>query len=1368
MSIKKVKLYKPLPVIPLFLRPVWLLILLFIPFCIPAQTVAYLGMENGLSNNTVTSVFKDRRGFMWFGTFDGLNRYDGYNFTKFRRLAGDSTTLPDNYITAIEEDAEGRLWVGTKKGAAILNEKSLSFSMLKYRAADKKTMPLTRPVTCIKRDQAGRVFIATEGAGLLMAERGAGFSVQISGSADTLVRSIETDRQLNIWFLSASRGLCLYTSSSGKVRAVAPSLKNGNCLKFDLNGLLWTGTNAGLYIYNKQRNELAPFRAAAPGLDRSRIMHISLEAGGKLWVSTDGDGVSLVDGTARRIVKTLKQEDKSLLSSNSVYAVFSDQDHRIWIATMRGGINIIDPKKDRFRTVKHEPYNNNSLIHNTVMSFCEDGDNIWIGTDGGGISVWNRRSNSYRHHVFNVADRYAAGANQVPSIIKDEEQNIWIATYGTGVKKLNRANGRFEAISFERSETGAKYVWKLFMDSKKEIWAGCIKGRWAGDFKSGLFRFDRQQGRFVSVAGFPEVLSMTEDRQGNLWTGTLTGVTWLNKKTGKRNSWNIDAYVRDLYTARDGKIWIGTYGRGLWMYDPRTARFRSFTEEFGLPNNVVVTVEEDRSGFLWLGTFNGLSKFNPKSLRFENFYATDGLQSNQFNYNASLKLTTGEMLFGGIRGFNIFNPDSIRVYKNFPGLFVTGIKVLNSEIRPGSEFIKDASDIYSVSHIVLPYEKSMLSIDLVALEYSLPDKIQYAYYLDGWDKAWNYVNNLRTINYSRLNEGTYTLRIRSTNSSGIWNAREKIIKITVLPPWYRSWWACCFYMLAAGSLVYGYVRYQRNQARLHYEVKLANLKAVQEAELNEKKSSFFTNIAHEIRTPLTLIVNPIKDLLNNDGKNINLVDISAVYRNTRRLLSLADQLLLFKRTENEVSEQHPEVLDLADVCNEVFLCFTNQVKAKAINYNFECFAEHINVFADREKVEIVLFNLLSNAVKYTPEKGTVTLYLGETGGDAEILVKDSGPGIPEEAGERLFDKFYRVAQSNQLPKKKGFGIGLFISRKIADQQAATLTYSSSTEGTVFRYKLPRRMEDLPPALEFKPESAQDTGIMSDVLLDIHETRKFPLEQNLTNFSPDIPVFAEHRAHLLIIDDDDELRSYIRQMLLDTYTVSEAENADLGFTMMRQALPDLIICDVVMPGTSGVEFCLKTKESKEFGHIPLILLTGTSSPEVKLKGIECGADDYVTKPFEKDMLLARIKSLLKGRDSLRRFFFNEVTLQKNNEKVSEEYRVFLRQCIEIVEKHLRDDNFNVKVLAKEIGTSHSTLYRKVKSMSDLSVTEFIRYIRLKKAAELMINTDMMIKEIAYVVGFEDIKYFREQFSKVFGLNPSGYIKKYRYTLRSAGN
>lgn len=1301
---------------------------------------------------------------MWFGTLDGLNRYDGYNFVKFRNRYRDTTSLPYDIITCITSDKQGNLWVGTQKGLGRLNNRSFSFSPLTYQKADGTSAVLENAVNDVKLGQDGRAFIATTDMGLLLCSANGHLAQRIplklqgrNRLSSYTVTAMCFNGNNEVWMTVENVGLCAYNIKTDSWKLLTAGFQNATSVEKDNSGDLWIGTVNGLYRYSAALKAIFRFSYKDQSLNNCKVFDLQLDKAGKLWVATDGKGIIEINTKSGQEYSIREGEGKGALTSDAIYNIYEDEMSRKWIGTLRGGINILGDKKNQFITYQHQPGNTNSLVNNFTFSFCEDNSKIWIGTDGGGVSLWDRKTQHFVNYNLATDNNKVLSDNRVSSIIKDHLGDIWLGTYGgTGVRRFDRKENRFRPIKFNSSSV-YNAVWKLLNDDEHRIWASCLRGSRNDHVRNRLFVYNTNKLCFepapFDVKG--DVLSIIDAEEGCLWLGGFSGFMHANKQTGINKTYELGAAVRALHKSKSGLIWLGTYGRGLMSFNPKSNKFKVYDETNGLCNNKVLNIEEDKNGFIWISTYFGISKLDPKLNKIQSFYAADGLQSNQFYYNASTLLSTGDIMFGGIKGFNLFNPDSIRQTKLFPPLVTTSIRIANTEVNSSNEYLRGASNIYGIAEICLPYDKAIFSLEYVALEYSLPEKIQYAYKLSGRDRAWVNVNNQRTINYTHLNEGEYVLQLRSTNSSGIWNPAVRKIHITILPPWYRTWWAYLMYVTLLAGSVFGYLLYHRKQIQLAYEVKLIK-------EVNEKKIAFFTNISHELRTPLTLIVNPLKDLLQSDGPRLELIDISSVYRNSRRLLSLVDQLLLFRTSENEVSDLKPGVIDMKEVCYEVFLCFTNQVKAKNIAYNFLCTQDRIMVYADREKLEIVLFNLLSNAIKYTPAGGMVELKLTESYNQIEFCITDSGPGIPADAGQKLFDKFYRLPQGAETVAQSGFGIGLFLAKKFVDLHLGHISYSCDAAlGTTFNVILPKNNKELVEKSQAKTSIQSNTlPLLQEIVLEGTTQGQVKRAFKEDKQSEVLEGIVHAKPVVLLIDDDEEVRGYIRSLLENVYVVHEAENAEVGFHLVLEHQPDIIVCDVIMHGMTGVEFCTTMKEAPSLSHIPIILLTGTSSPEIKLKGIECGADDYISKPFESDLLVARIKSLIKGRDLLKDYFFNEITLKNNALKVPAEYSDFLYKCIEVIERFLDDENFTVIALAEEIGMSRSKLYRKIKSISGLSNTEFIRYIRLRKAAELMVQTDLQIKEISYKVGFQDIKYFREQFFKLFKMNPSDFIRKYR--------
>lgn len=1316
------------------------------------EPLEYLGIENGLSNNSVTTIFQDHYGFMWFGTYDGLNRYDGYSFKVFKNRWGDEQSLINNHIISIAEDHENRIWVGTEKGVVYYNySNSKIFAVYFHPAGQTKVKKITSRINSLAADVNGNLYIASEEDGLLICKKGSSICEQVIGLGNTSVYNLQKlliDKQNRIWVFANGVGLCRYNSQFNKLFLVNNQLKGINCLTPNNNcTFIWMGGEGGLYKYDIANNNVINLNLSGFKLTNKNIMHLYLDKQERIWIGTDGGGVNIIDPATGKVSNMLPGEQKGSLSSGSVYDIYEDRDSRKWIATLRGGINIIDYRNHQFKGISHDPQNKNSLVNNFTRSFCEDTDgNIWIGTSGGGLSFWNTKLNTYTNYTHNETDPKSLSSDFVMSIVNDYKNNIWIATFNGGINRFNKATGKFDRYTcFNTYAKGEdRNAWRLFQDSHFNLWVSATRGGALYLYNRAIDKFEMFDHTLMSINCF------CEDKAGVLWAGTNSELIKIDVKNKHHQIIPVNLAIYAIHEDKHGSLWVGTDGGGLLQFNRKNKTFVRFTETDGLTDNAVLNILEDNSGFLWLSTYNGISKFNPRLKTFKNYYASDGLQSNQFNYNAALKLKLGEFLFGGIKGFNRFNPDSVKQQVSAPKVFLTALRVNNVPIEQDSGY-KDKGAI-NLTNITLPYDKAVISADFVAIEYSFPDKISYAYYLEGWDHVWNNSGKIKVANYSRLTEGHYILRIKSTNSDGVWSNNQRVVYITVLPPWYRTWWAWCIYISAVIALVYFYWLYKARQTKLKHEIEIAYIKADKEKELNEKKLAFFTNISHEFRTPLTLIINPIKDMLNLSKNNAHNSDLNIVYRNARRLLSLVDQLLLFRKTESENDRLKIVKLNFSHLCHEVFLCFTYQAKIKNINYEFNCSDENIEVYADREKIEIALFNLISNALKFTPDDGHVTMDIKDSEEFIEVKVTDSGCGIPENIGDRLFEKFYKA--QNKSAVKTGFGIGLYLVKNFVDSHNGQITYQSNTAGTSFLIRLNKGKTHFGNSLIF--EDITDGSIYLEELIEELPKQQTIEQQEIIS----LDMLISDQQSMLVIDDNEEIREYIKRIFKPHYKLYEACNGENGLQLIKEFLPDIVISDVVMQGMTGIELCKLMKEDTSLNHIPVILLTAELTPDIKLQGIEVGAYDCISKPFEKELLMARISAILKNRSNLQKYFYNEITLQSNNLKISEEYKDFLNKCITVVESYLNDTDFNIKILASELGMSHSNLYKKVKSISGQSVNGFVRFIRLRKSAELLINTNCNVNEAAYRVGLSDIKYFREQFHKLFGMNPSEFIKKHR--------
>lgn len=1321
------------------------------------SVIKRLGITDGLSNNSVRCIYQDKRGFMWFATYDGLNRFDGREFRVYRNKIGDSTSLPHNYIYTLQEDAAKQLWVGTGQGLSIFDPALERFSRVYYiREQGSSPQLIDFSLYCIKPDAAGNMYGGTNGFGLLVRKKGESIcrvipcmigGKRISGYS---VSDIVITPNSVLAFVSG-QGLFRLDHATQVLLPLNNEVRFANCLRPDQSGTIWVGSENGLYQYSEKASKYLLHFTGKPGeLSDNNVTSITTDKDNNLWIGTDRGGITIYT-TDKRFMYVAAGEGADKLSSESVFSLLRDKEERIWIGTIKGGCNVIDKQMARFTTIIRDPFSANTIPVSTIYSFCETKDkDLLIGTDGGGLSVWNRSTNRFLNYNHQSGNPNSLSHNAVIKMLEDHEGRLWVGTFGGGINLFNKSGGQFKPYPCidEDNNYENRFISLLYEDRQQTIWAST--------FNDGLlYRFDRAANRFVQLHDrqLSNMVSMLEDRSGNLWAGNSNRLFLIDRTGNKHKQYEIGKPVRAIYEDRTGQLWLGTEGGGLLLFDRQTGKvIQRFSDADGLCNNGVLNIREDSTGQLWMSTFNGLSCFNYKTKQFKNYYQSDGLQSNQFTYNAAIQLSTGELVFGGINGFSLFRPEEILPRHYMPPVFITNMLINSKPVSAVSEYVRSAGDM-GIAALKVPYNEAVFTFSFNALEFTSPEKINYAYYLEGWDKNWNYSGNINTINYNNLSEGTYTLHLKSTNVNGQWNEQETRLRLVILPPWYRSWWAYLIYIIAAGSLIWLYLRYRSQQSRLKYKMKLTELNAEKEKEINEKRQSFFTNITHEFRTPLTLIINPLKDLVNGKQK-AEQGDMELVYRNARRLLSLVDQLLLFRKTESETGNLQVAKLDMRQMGEETYSFFIQQARAKHIRYSFDCPESLPEVYGDREKLQIVFYNLLSNALKYTPDHGAISFRIWDEGNRVLAEVADSGPGIPPETGSRLFEKFYQV-NKKEAKAKAGFGIGLYLVKQLVEEHKGLIWYESETgKGTRFRVSFQTGHQHFGNIPVQETSNAASHELLDEIIAGEEAIPVLKLQTD------GLESVVSEKHSILITDDNPQMRSYLVQVFNQDFIVYEAGSGEEAFKVAGECKPDIIISDVVMETISGIELCRQVKERADLSHIPFVLITGSYSPESKLKGIEAGADDYITKPFEKDMLVARVLSLIKKQQNLQKYFYNEITHQQHTLNISAEYKEFLEACIAAVERNLDKDDFNIQVLAQDMGMSHSKLYKKIKTISGQSANSFIRYIRLRKAAELFINSDYNINETAFYVGIKDIKYFREQFTRTFGMKPSAYIEKYR--------
>lgn len=1318
-------------------------------------------IADGLPSKNTTAAFKDRRGFIWVGTENGLCRFDGYNFKIFYHNAGDPASISNNVINTITEDHKGRLWIGTMDGLNVMNPLTEQFQAFHHHENQASSISNSK-IWSLLCDRQGVLWIGTDDGFNRYNERLGSFTSYLPNprSANAIVgksvNAIVEDKNGKLWLGNWSGGLNQFDKKTQQFlnfqQKKPPGLKNPNdiwSLACDDNGSIWVGTYwNGLFNFNprtKTFNPVPPPDNRNPGV--YSILGVSdhtLLIGGStsfFWLDTrthkwellsglanyifgdayqDRDGIIWItakDGLLKLDRKQYKFALKSFDVDNAEVKSIVSKEEQLWVGTSRG-LYLFDQKSGK-RSIFRTGDNQNSLKSNEISKLYFDSKGmLWILTENG-FDSYDLKRKVFTHYDHHSALGSFFNEDVFRDILEVGPGEYYLAT-DAGLKIYNSYNRTFK--HYYNVKNGKHTLSSNHLNSLLKDHTGAI---WIGTYGGGLNRFDRRTGHF-------EVFRSSASSGSGLSSDIIWG----------------------LFQDAEHNIWAATQD-GLNKFDFKKRHFTSFSKKDGFSNNVFKEITADKKGNLWINTENGVSNFDLKSRTIKNFDEGDGLRVSKTLFNNGK-----ELLLAGTAGLIRFDPLAIRFNKAIPPVYFSDFQLFNKTVVPGPEGpLKE--NLNNTRELTLNYDQRVFSFEFVGLNYRHSEKNAYAYKLIGFDTKWNDVGTQRKAGYTNLNPGTYKLWIRASNNDGVWNNQGRILVIHINPPWYATWWAYLLYIAFFCAVVYGYIVYRNKQQDLKYRIKVASLEREKERELSEKKLSFFTNISHELRTPLTLIVNPIKDILHQKEAGQEKNDLNIVYRNSRRLLSLVDQLLLFRKTESENDVLKMVPVNLSKFSNDIFLCFSYLAKNNHITYSFTSVPEEITIYADKDKLEIILFNLLSNALKFTPKGGFVSFSLEAKADQVLIQVTDSGMGIPEDTGEKLFDKFYKIQNKSSL--KMGFGIGLYLVKSFVELHQGKISYSSTPDkGTTFSIEMPLNKQHFGDVALVEADNSEVTYVnelMGTAELEDLDTAKGGDHDQVEN----LDLLLSDFLSILIVDDNEQIIQYLRQMFQDKFKIYEAFDGLEGLDKSRRFLPDVIISDVNMEGMNGIDFCKAIKADPALGHIPVILLTADPTPELRLQGIEVGAYDFISKPFDKELFAAKINTVIKNRSNLQSYFFNEITLKSDRLKVSEEDRGFLQKCVTLIEENLIENDFNVKFLASALGMSHSNLYKKIKATSGQSINSFTRFIRLRKAAELLINTNLNINEVAYRVGISDVKYFREQFQKVFKLTPSEFIKKHRNTF-----
>ncbi|WP_207514476.1 hybrid sensor histidine kinase/response regulator transcription factor [Longitalea luteola] len=1351
--------------------------------CVVAQPLQYpfshLDVSNGLSHNQITSIIKDAKGFMWFGTASGLNRYDGYTFKVFRHKENDSTSINDDLIVKIQEGPHNKLWIDTRNAQCVfdpVSEKNIGSAAAYCRQL---SIPAA-VVTDIVKDKQGCYWFAQNGQGITRYNSAAHtvkrFQRQPVTSTTPDVADMVADNTGTIWVIYSDGLLEGYNTATEKmIFRKADIFKEKAPMQYrvfaDAGNDLWIYTHGlpqGAWCYTTSTNKLVHYHrdAGSTRLNNNLVTGIQQDNNGTIWIITDHGGVNLLNKqTGATSYLENKPEDLKSISQNSINAIYRDNTGIIWLGTYKKGINYYHENIIKFPVYRHLLTDARSLPFDDVNRFVEDDKgNLWIGTNGGGLIYYDRSNGNYRIFKHDPNNANSISNDVIVSLCIDHNKKLWIGSFYGG---LDCYDGK-QFIHYKHDPNDAtsisdNSIWEIYEDAQQQLWVGTLSGG-LNRFLPGIngFRFYRKAPGSVNSN---YIAALAEDLDGNLWIGTESGINVLNKATGKFTYYEHDAKnpnslgnnsVTALLKDSQGNMWVATRG-GLNVFDKATNTFRHFTEADGLAENNILTLLEDNAHTLWLGTTNGISRAwvqknanDALHIQFRNYDERDGLQGREFNENAALKTKRGELIFGGANGFNIISPETIAHNAVVPEVVLTGLRVFDKSPQPG-EVINNRvllqTAISEVKEITLKYHENIFSLEFAALNYSNPEKNRYAYKLEGFNKDWLTADAThRTVTYTNLDPGTYIFRVKASNGDGVWNEQGTALAITILPPFWKTIPAFIIYALLIAAILFAARRLTIQRAHMRFQLAQQKKEAERIHELDLMKLKFFTNVSHEFRTPLSLILAPVEKMLKQDHETEQKKQYQLIYRNARRLLALVNQLLDFRKLEMQELRLYPSVGDIVSFVKEISLSFTDMASARHIHFSFSTDLDGLQISFDPDKVERILFNLLSNAFKFTPEFGTIQVMVGmqhdkndePQPGYVSIKVKDSGIGIPFEDQEKIFERFFQHDVPGSI-LNQGSGIGLAISKEFVRLHQGTIAVESEPgKGTCFTVLLPVQV----PATEA-----------------VTDHRKELLATATAEEPVDVPGRSSRRKPVvLIVDDNEDIRFYLKDNLRRSYTVIEAVNGAEGWEKTKKHQPDLVVSDVMMPVMDGLELCRTIKHDKQTSHIAVILLTARSAAEPKLEAFQAGANDYVTKPFSYEMLQSRIRNLLAQQEAMRKLFQKQVEVNPSEISITSVDEQLIRQSIETVENNISNPEFSVEDLSRALHMSRVALYKKLLALTGKSPLDFIKTIRLKRAAQLLEKSQLSIAEIAYEVGFNNPKYFARTFKKEFGLLPSEYAQK----------
>lgn len=1307
-----------------------------------------LSIQDGLSQNSVTSILQDRKGFMWFGTKDGLNRYDGFSFRKFKYDELNNNSIGNNFVTALYEDKKGNIWVGTDVGLYIYYPDKDAFEHFAEQTS--ANIRIDKAISMISSDAQGQVWIAVESQGLfcynLDTRSLTNFPLNNYPHITTNIKSFTFDNSGVLWIGFYGDGL--FYSKDGLKTLLPYSTRDGsseyvNDVVSDIvsgayNCLYIGSAKGGLKELNltsgKMRNILSKDEEGEPIYCRDLMMMSDNE----LWMGTES-GIYIYNlRTGKYTHLCGSSHDPYSLSDNAVYSLCKDKEGGVWIGSYFGGVNYYPRSYTYFE--KYYPVDDKNGMHGKrVREFCMDTNGIlWIGTEDGGLNRFDPRTKEFHFLA------PSAGFTNIHGLCLVDDK-LWVGTFSKGLHVVDIHTGKVLKTYMKDSTSGSlidNSVFSICRTAAGEIYLGTMFG---------LLHYNPQTDDFDQISELNGcfVYDVKEDSYGNLWLATyangafcydINQKKWKNYLYDETNRKSLPYNkVSSVFEDSHRQIWLTTQGGGFCRFHRGDESFVSYTTRKGLPNDVVYQMVEDGDGLIWLTTNAGLVRFDPATEQMKVFTTANGLLCDQFNYHSSYKDESGTIYLGGIEGFISFKPSTFTENKYLPPAVITDFFLFGKEVLAGGQDSPLTKSITFADKIILKHNQNSFSFRIAALSYQVPKMNKIMYQLEGFDKEWLSVGESPIATYANLAYGDYVFRVRASNSDGLWNKEEVAVKVRILPPFYFTVWAYCVYaLLTIGCSVYIILYFKRRSNRKH-RWQMEKFEQKKEREVYNAKIDFFTNVAHEIRTPLTLIKGPLENIiLKKQVDSETKEDLNIMKQNTERLLNLTNQLLDFRKTETQGFRLNFAECNITEVLRETYLRFTSLAKQKGLEFKLLLPEEDLLAHVNREAFTKIISNLLNNAVKYSDSYIHVSLEvdLQIENGIFRVRTVNDGPIIPDAMKEKIFQPFVRFTEEGEREVATGTGIGLALSRSLAELHQGTLQMDKGEMTNSFCLTLPM-IQDSAITLASEPMS-----------IDADRT----VEQQIGGLTNS----KSNQITILVVEDNPDMQAFVTRQLLDYYAVLTASNGEEALRVLDENYVNLVVSDVVMPVMDGFELCKTIKSKLDYSHIPIILLTAKTNIQSKIEGLELGADAYIEKPFSVEYLHACISSLIANREKLRQAFAKSPFVAVNTMALTKADEEFIKRLNEIIHTNLHNPDFGMDDVADALNMSRSSFYRKMKGILDLSPNEYLRLERLKQAAQLLKEGESRINEVCYCVGFNSPSYFAKCFLKQFGVLPKDFV------------